>query len=514
MAKPVIADSKPRQTPLNEGQEYFFCACGRSGKQPFCDGSHAGTGIQPLAFKAKEPEAYLCMCKHTRNPPYCDGSHKQFQAGQVGKEGPGVTADPGSPPVAAPTPEEPTVAMIHQLARDGLDKLGHHGPMVAMGVPRGRLPHWDDIQILVAQMATKPLMEDQVVGTDLLIGPEAKKPLRLEIPLFVSDMSFGALSEEAKIALARGAELAGTGICSGEGGMLPEEQAANSRYLYELASAKFGYAEALLPQVQAFHFKGGQGAKTGTGGHLPASKNIGKISQVRNIPEGQPAISPPTFADLSSVKDFARFADRVREVTGGIPVGFKLSANHIERDIQFALDAGADYIILDGRGGGTGAAPMIFRDHISVPTIPALARARRYLDLQGASGRVTLIITGGLRMPMDFVKAMALGADGVALANSAMQAIGCVAARICNTNNCPAGIATQKPELRKRLDVDLAAGRLNTFLRSSVELMSVMARACGHRHLNQFAIDDLATWHRDMAMLSGVRFAGIHAINR
>jgi len=514
MAKPVIADSKPRQTQLNEGQEYFFCACGRSGKQPFCDGSHAGTGMQPLAFKAKEPEAYLCMCKHTRNPPYCDGSHKQFQAEQVGKEGPGVKADPGGPPVAAPTPEEPTVAMIHQLARDGLDKLGHHGPMAAMGVPRGQLPHWDDIQILVAQMATKPLMEDQAVGTDLLVGPEAKKPLRLEIPLFVSDMSFGALSEEAKIALARGAELAGTGICSGEGGMLPEEQAANSRYLYELASAKFGYAEALLTQVQAFHFKGGQGAKTGTGGHLPASKNIGKISQVRNIPEGQPAISPPTFADLSSVKDFARFADRVREVTGGIPVGFKLSANHIERDIQFALDAGADYIILDGRGGGTGAAPLIFRDHISVPTIPALARARRYLDLQGASGRVTLIITGGLRMPMDFVKAMALGADGVALANSAMQAIGCVAARICNTNNCPAGIATQKPELRKRLDVDLAAGRLNTFLRSSVELMSVMARACGHRHLNQFTIDDLATWHRDMAMLSGVRFAGIHAINR
>jgi glutamate synthase domain-containing protein 2 len=290
--------------------------------------------------------------------------------------------------------------------------------------------------------------------------------------------------------------------------MLPEEQQANQRYFYELASAMFGFRESLLERVQAFHFKGGQGAKTGTGGHLPGAKNIGKIAEVRGIEAGTSAVSPPTFENLHGVDDFRRFGDRVREITGGIPVGFKLSANHIERDIQFALDAGADYIILDGRGGGTGAAPLLFRDHISVPTIAALARARRYLDKQGASGRVTLIITGGLRTHTDFVKAMALGADGVALANSAMQAIGCVGARICNTNNCPAGIATQKPELRARLDVEESAARLDRFLRASVELMQVMARACGHTHLGQFSADDLATWKWEMARLSGVAFSG------
>jgi glutamate synthase domain-containing protein 2 len=229
--------------------------------------------------------------------------------------------------------------------------------MTSMGVPRYQLPHWDDLQLMVAQMATKPLMEDASVSSELIIGPESQKPLKLEIPLFVSDMSFGALSEEAKVALATGAQLAGTGLCSGEGGMLPEEQTANSRYFYEFASAGFGYQEDLLKEVQAFHFKGGQGAKTGTGGHLPGNKNIGKISRVRGIPEGEPAISPPTFKDLSSVVDFRQFADRVRQISGGIPIGFKLSANHIEQDIQFALDASADYIILDGRGGGTGAAP-------------------------------------------------------------------------------------------------------------------------------------------------------------
>jgi len=518
MPKPIIADNSPIAATVTAGEEYYWCACGQSQNQPFCDGSHAGTEFTPLAFTPDtDDEVYLCACKRTGNSPFCDGTHAQFGDELVGTDGTAHTASATEEPVekagsglpvARATPEEPTVAFIHELARDGLNKVGHHGPMTSMGVPRKDLPHWDDLQIMAAQMATKPLLDDAAVGTDLVIGPEAAKPLRLEIPLFVSDMSFGALSEEAKVALATGAELAGTGICSGEGGMLPEEQQANNRYFYELASAQFGYSEALLPLVQAFHFKGGQGAKTGTGGHLPGSKNIGKISQVRQIPEGEPAISPSTFLDLHSADDFRRFADRVREITGGIPIGMKLSANHIEADMGFALEAGVDYIILDGRGGGTGAAPQMFRDHISVPTIPALARARRFLDEQGASGRVTLIITGGLRVPIDFVKALALGADGVAVSNSAMQAVGCIAARMCNSNNCPTGIATQKPELRARLEVDAASRRLATFFGAATELMSVMARACGHDHLGKLVKTDLATWDDKMAKLTGVRYSG------
>jgi glutamate synthase domain-containing protein 2 len=201
----------------------------------------------------------------------------------------------------------------------------------------------------------------------------------------VSDMSFGALSEEAKVALARGAELAGTGICSGEGGMLPEEQSANSRYFYELASARFGFSMDKVQRAQAFHFKGGQGAKTGTGGHLPGNKVRGKIAEVRGLNEGESAISPPRFPDWHGLAEFRDFAAEVREATGGIPVGFKLSAQHIEKDIDAALEVGCDYIILDGRGGGTGAAPLLFRDNISVPTIPALARARRHLDRSDAA---------------------------------------------------------------------------------------------------------------------------------
>jgi glutamate synthase domain-containing protein 2 len=290
--------------------------------------------------------------------------------------------------------------------------------------------------------------------------------------------------------------------------MLPEEQQANSRYFYELASAKFGWSLDKVRLVQAFHFKGGQGAKTGTGGHLPGNKVVGKIAQVRGLQEGQPAVSPAAFADLVTTADFREVADQVRDISGGIPIGFKLSAQHIEEDIDFALEASADYIILDGRGGATGAAPNVFKNNISVPTMVALARARRHLDSIGRDD-ITLIITGGLRTESDFVKALALGADGIAIANSALQAIGCLGMRACHTNNCPVGIATQQRDLRSRLVIEKSAEQLKNFLEATIELMQVLARACGHDHLSGFNFDDLTTWNRDIAYLTGIPYAGV-----
>ncbi len=414
----------------------------------------------------------------------------------------GLYADPEG------TKAEPFNDYIKELAQHGLEGLGHHGNVSAMGIALTDLPRSDDIQLITAQFARKPLLDAAPVATGLVIGPNAAKPLQLDIPLFVSDMSFGALSEEAKVALAKGAEMAGTGICSGEGGMLPEEQAANSRYFYELASGYFGWSLDKAARCQAFHFKGGQGAKTGTGGHLPGPKVRGKIAEVRGLAEGTPAISPSTFPDLHTAADYRNVADQVREASGGIPIGMKMSAQHIEEDIDFSLDVGADYIILDGRGGGTGAAPEIFKKNISVPTLVALARVRKHLDLRGRRD-ITLIITGGLRTESDFVKALAMGADGVAVANSALQAIGCLGMRACHTNNCPVGIATQKDHLRARLMVEKSAKQLHNYFAATTELMKILARACGHSHLNQFCSDDLTTWKRDIAYLTGVHYAGV-----
>ena len=345
---------------------------------------------------------------------------------------------------------EPHVGLIRRLANEGLEYHGHHGPVTSMGVSREQLPKWDDIQFVTAQLARKPQLDEVAVVTEVVIGPNADKPLRLDIPLFVSDMSYGALSEE----LARGAELAGTG------------------------------------------------------GHLPGAKVQGKIADVRGLTPGTDAISPSTFQDLENEDDFRRLADQVRAASGGVPIGVKLSAQHIEDDIDAALRVGVDYIILDGRGGGTGAAPVVFRDHISVPTIPALARARRHLDAPGRRDS-TLVITGGLRTHTDFAKALALGADAVAVFNSAMQAIGCIGMRACSSNNCPVGIATQKPELRARLPVDDAAHRLHKFFAVTAELMTVLARACGHTHLREFCTDDLTTFGREMAHLTDIAYGGV-----
>ncbi len=405
------------------------------------------------------------------------------------------------------TADEPHVGDIQTLARDGLDKVGHHGQVAAMGVPRDRLPLWDDIQLVTAQLARRPLLDDHEVETAVTIGPRAAKPLQLDIPILVSDMSFGALSQEAKQALAAGAEQAGTAICSGEGGMLPEEHDASSRYLYELASGRFGWELDKVTDVQGFHFKFGQGAKTGTGGHLPGNKVEGRIAEVRDLEPGTPAVSPATFTDLTEPDDYRRLADEVREVSGGIPIGAKLSAQRIEDDLDAALAIGVDYVIVDGRGGGTGAAPLLFRENISVPTIPALARARRHLDRHGPD--VTLIITGGLRTPADFAKALALGADAVAVANSAMQAIGCLGMRACHTNNCPVGIATQKQHLRDRLDIEESGIRLTRFLQSATELMVVLARACGRERLSDFDLSDLTTFDRELTHLAGVPYGGL-----
>ena len=169
---------------------------------------------------------------------------------------------------------------------------------------------------------------------------------------------------------------------------------------------------------------------------------------------------------------------------------------------------GVDYIILDGRGGGTGTAPTILRNNINVPTIPALARARKHMDKVNAEG-VSLVITGGLRVAEDFSKAMMLGADAIAVSNSALQAIGCLGMRACNTNNCPVGIATQKESLRQRIVIESSAKQLHNFFHASTELMKVIARSCGHDHLSKFDFNDLSTLDYEMHRLTGIPYAGI-----
>jgi glutamate synthase domain-containing protein 2 len=389
--------------------------------------------------------------------------------------------------------------LVHHLAEGG-------GPFVeAMGSERNEpgtharpFPSYDDLVFRPAQLARLPLLGDQPVDTSTVLGTRAGRPLRLEIPVFVSHMSYGALSAEAKEALARGASAAGTAIASGEGGAHPRERDNADRYIFEMASGYFGWTEENIAAAAAIEVKIGQGAKPGLGGTLLGSKVTAEIAAVRGVAAGTDVHSPAHFPDINSVADLARRVAEIKQMTGGVPVGIKFAAGDVERDVAAALECGADYITVDGLGGGTGAAPVHVKDHVGIPSAFGLYRARRFLENEGVTD-VQLVATGGFRMPNEMAKALALGADAVALATASLMAIGCQQYRACHSGGCPVGIATQNPLLRGRLDVEESARRLAEFLTRSTAMMVDFARICGRSRLVDLDRSDLGTLDPELA---------------
>jgi glutamate synthase domain-containing protein 2 len=357
------------------------------------------------------------------------------------------------------------------------------------------------------QLAIRPLEASDPVSTRTVIGPGAKRPMVLETPIIVSHMSFGALSREAKEALARGSAMAKTAVGSGEGGILPESIGNAYRYIFEYVPNKYGDTDENLRRADAVEIKIGQSAKAGMGGHLPAVKATEEIAAARGKKAGEDILSPSAFPEIRSEKNLAKMIESLRRRSGGRPVGIKIAAGHIEADLDFALAARPDFITIDGRPGGTGSAPSFIKDSVSVPTIYALARARKFLDERNAKS-VSLIITGGLRTGSDFAKALAMGADAVAIATSSMMAIGCSQARLCNTGECPFGIATQRPELRRLFDKENSAQRLANFINASTEEIKSFARICGKGGVHSLGHGDIFTTNRDIAKHTKITHAG------
>jgi glutamate synthase domain-containing protein 2/rubredoxin len=397
-------------------------------------------------------------------------------------------------------PIEGDLAMIQEMAITGKSVLE---PMRTTKP----VPSWDEILVLGSQLATLPLNEDTPVSTQTVIGPGASVPLVIETPVTVSHMSFGALSREVKIALARGSAAVGTAMCSGEGGILPESLAAAHRYIFEYVPNRYSVTPDNLRAVDAVEIKIGQSAKPGLGGHLPGSKVTEEIAAVRGFPAGQDIVSPARFPDIGDVDELRAKVDWLREATGGKPIGIKLAAGHIEADLAVALAAVPDFVTIDGRAGATGAAPKAVKDAAAIPTIYALERARRYLDSNGADG-VSLIITGGLRTSADIAKALAMGADAVALASAALMAAGCQQYRICHTGKCPVGITTQDPDLRSRLDIDLSARRVENFLGTVTHELADFARLTGHDDVHRMSTDDLRTTSPEIAKHTRIAHVG------
>ncbi len=392
---------------------------------------------------------------------------------------------------------ESYLADIHQMAETGqsiIEPMQSKKPVIS----------WDDILIQGAQLARIPLNHDEPVSTVTTIGPRAALPLTISTPLYISHMSFGALSKEAKKALALGSKAMQTAIGSGEGGILPESLENAYKYIFEYVPNRYSVSEENLQRVDAVEIKFGQSAKPGMGGHLPGNKVTHDIAAIRGFREGVDIISPAHYDDIQSREQLKEKVSWLRELSGGKPVGIKFAAGHIEDDLAVAVFAEPDFITLDGRAGGTGASPKYIKGSVGIPTPFAIYRARKYLDAQNAH-HISLICTGGLRVSSDFAKALALGADAVAISTSALMAIGCRQYRICNTGKCPMGITTQNPELRAELNVDRAAEKLHNFLKVCTGELKDFARLSGNHSVHELCIDDLLTTSSEISYHTDIR---------
>ncbi len=388
---------------------------------------------------------------------------------------------------------------IHEMAVTGKSAID------AMGT-RMKMPDWDDVLVLGAQLNPMPLEEHAEVSLKTVIGKHAKKPMALDMPVYISHMSFGALSKETKLALAKGSAAAGTAMCSGEGGILPEEKEAAYKYIFEYVPNLYSVTDENLRDSDAIEIKIGQGTKPGMGGHLPGSKVTPEIAKVRNKPLGEDVISPSKFPGINNADDLRNLVDELRTRSAGRPIGIKIAAGRIEKDLEVCAFAGADFVTIDGRGGATGASPAVIRDSTSVPTIYALCRARNYLDAIGSD--MDLVITGGLRVSSDFAKAIALGADAVAIASAAMVAAACQQYRICGSGMCPVGMATQDEKLRGRLQMEAAAKRVENYLKCSAQELRTFARITGNADIHGLSADDLCTVSREISEHTNIAHAG------
>ena len=391
------------------------------------------------------------------------------------------------------------MAEIHEMAVTGKSIGGSMGTRMPM-------PNWDDVLLMGAQLDPAPLNDGDAVDTTTVIGRHARKPMVLQSPIYISHMSFGALSKEVKVALAKGSAMARTAMCSGEGGILPEERAASYKYIFEYIPNKYSVTDENLRAADAIEIKIGQGTKPGMGGHLPGEKVTAEIAAIRGKKQGEDIQSPSKFPEINSRDDLKAMVDMLRRRSEGRPIGIKIAAGNIEQDLAWCVYAGPDFITVDGRGGATGSSPLMLREATTVPTIYALSRARKYLDAVGSD--IALVITGGLRVSADFAKALAMGADAIAIASAGLIAAACQQYRICGSGNCPVGVATQNPELRARLKVDASAQRVANFLNVSLEELKTFARVTGKRSVHDLSLAQLATTDRDIAEYTGIRHVG------
>ncbi len=390
-----------------------------------------------------------------------------------------------------------------------------------------RIPSWDDLTFMPGTL-TRFVIEGyrEKCLTATTIGPRARRPIQLDIPVYVTGMSFGALSYEAKVALARGATMAGSATCSGEGGMIPDERRYSEKWFYQCIQSRYGFNPQHLLLADGVEFFIGQGCKVGLGGHLMGQKVTDQVAEMRSLPAGIDQRSPARHPDWLGPDDLALKIQEIREATNWeIPIQLKLGAARVYDDVRMAIKTDPDSIYIDGMEGGTGAGPHLATEETGVPGIAAIRQARRALDELGKSGEISLVYAGGIRNGGDIAKALALGADAIAIGHSVLMALNCNKAipeadfekeigvpagscYHCHTGRCPVGITTQDPKLRARLNPDEAAERVYNFLHCLTIECQMLARACGKTNIHSLEPEDLAALTMEASAMAQVPLAG------
>jgi methylamine---glutamate N-methyltransferase subunit C len=391
-----------------------------------------------------------------------------------------------------------------------------------------KIPRLDDLVFLPAAMTRMPLegyRENCETKTVLGARHGCAKPLELSVPVYITSMSFGALSWNAKAALGRAASAIGTCTCTGEGGMLPEEREESSLLVYQMTPSRYMLDLEHLRQADAIEIGMGQGAKPGTGGLLLGTKVSDRVADMRTLPKGIDQRSAVRHPDFLGADDMAVKLEELRIATDNqVPIFVKMPACRVREDVKIAAKAGADVIVIDGMEGATGASPELLLDHTGIPTIAAISQAREALEEMGLYGKVNLVVSGGIRSGADAAKALALGADAVAIGTAGLIALNCNApiylddyAKLgtapgfchhCHTGLCPVGITTQEPELVERLEVNAAAERVENFINAMVMEMTLLAKSCGKSNVHNLESEDLRALTIEAAAMSGVPLAG------
>ncbi len=447
-----------------------------------------------------------------------------------------MTLDPGM------TIEDshPTLEESHSFNRHALAYIQHaaeHGLYEIRGLGAKRsLPTFDDLVFLTASLSRYPLegYRERCLTKTVLGTRHAKKPVELDIPITIAGMSFGALSAHSKEAIGRAATAVGTSTTTGDGGMTPEERQASKTLVYQCLPSRYGFNPDDLRQADAIELVIGQGAKPGGGGMLLGQKISQRVAEMRTLPPGIDQRSACRHPDWTGPDDLAIKILELREITDWqVPVYVKMGASRVRNDVKLAVKSGADVVVIDGMQGGTAATQQVFIEHAGIPTLAALRQAVEALEEMKLVGEVQLVISGGIRTGADVAKALAMGADAVALGQGVLMALGCNAdyylqddRRIdatgdyhrlgtapgfchhCHTGQCPVGITTQDPLLETRLTPEDGARRLRNYLNVLTLELTTLARACGKSNVHHLEREDLVALTIEAAAMAKLPLAG------